>query len=85
MFALANALQSAESCEDLCGTGCNPYTNMRSWIVLNPEFQLVIILISSPITMCVTLWGMTTERALQLMAPCRRQPNDEISLNPLRT
>ena len=85
MFAVANLLQNAESCDQLCGTGCNPYTNMRSWIVLNPEFQLVIILISSPITMCVTLWGMTTERALQLMAPCRRQPNDEISLNPLRT
>jgi len=85
MFALANFGQNSGDgkCEELCGSGCNQYSNMRSWIVLNPEFQLVIILISSPVTMCVTLWGMTTERALRLLVPCRRQASDGVALNPM--
>ena len=29
-----------------------------------------IVLISSPLTLLVALWGMTTEQTLQLMASC---------------
>ena len=32
--------------------------------------QITIVLISSPLTLLVALWGMTTEQTLQLMASC---------------
>ena len=38
-----------------------------------PEFQLTVVLISSPLAMLVALWGMTTARMLQRMQSNRRQ------------
>jgi hypothetical protein len=32
-----------------------------------PEFQLIIVLISSPLSLIVALWGMTTRQMLQLL------------------
>ena len=37
-----------------------------------PEFQQVIILISSPVAQLVALWGMTTKSTLHLMKSSRR-------------
>ena len=51
-------------CEESC---FNVFTQMSEWIDRTPEFELTIILISSPLTLLVTLWGMTSDRALQLM------------------
>jgi hypothetical protein len=36
-----------------------------------PEFQLTVVLISSPLTLLVALWGMTTGVILQLMRSSR--------------
>jgi hypothetical protein len=46
-----------------------------------PEFQLTIVLISSPLTLLVALWGMTTRFTLQLMKSAEREPL--LSLNPM--
>ena len=40
---------------------------MVFWIGFTPEFQLTVVLISSPLALMVALWGMTSKRALQLM------------------
>ena len=40
---------------------------MQSWLIYTPEFQLVVMLISSPLALLVALWGMTSERTLQQM------------------
>jgi hypothetical protein len=46
---------------------------MQSWIIYTPEFQLLVILISSPLALLVALWGMTSERTLQQMESSQRQ------------
>ena len=40
---------------------------MNNWFTLTPEYQTMVILISSPVAMIVALWGMTSKRALELM------------------
>jgi hypothetical protein len=40
---------------------------MQRWLLRTPEFRMVIVLISSPLTMMVSLWGMTSKRMLTQM------------------
>jgi len=49
------------------------YTHVRTFIVYSPAFTLMVVLISSPLTLLVALWGMTGVRALELMAVKRQQ------------
>jgi len=72
MFALANALQntgntcpaSAGRCDPICH---NVYSQMQVWLLYTPEFQILIVLISQPITLIIALWGMTSGRMLEMM------------------
>ena len=79
MFALANELQNSGNyvncpSSSFCDASCyNVYSLMRLWILYTPEFQLTVVLISSPLAMLVALWGMTSARTLQLMKSNRRQ------------
>ena len=79
MFALANELQNSGNyvnCPNssFCDASCyNVYYLMQVWLFYTPEFQLTVVLISSPLAMLVALWGMTTDRMLQLMKSNRRQ------------
>ena len=66
MFAAVNSLANDPQCS-YCESSCNVAALAQTWYVLTPEFQLSIIFVSSPFTMLITLWGMTTSRALQLM------------------
>jgi hypothetical protein len=65
----------ASRCDSTC---YNLHTHMYIWMDSTPEFQLTIVLISSPLTLLVTLWGMTTKRAVQIM--CCRQDPEQTSL-----
>ena len=73
MNALANAFQNngaacAATDPNVCDSACfNVYAIMQAWLQFTPEFQLIVVLISSPLALIVALWGMTSERALQLM------------------
>jgi hypothetical protein len=75
MNALANALQNdGAACLTFCDTPCNNmYELIQNWILLTPEFQLIVVLISSPLALLVALWGMTSERMLQFMRFGRKQ------------
>jgi hypothetical protein len=79
MFALANELQNNgnhASCpsSNQCDASCyNVYYLMQQWLFNTPEFQLTVVLISSPLAMIVALWGMTSDRTLQRMQSNRRQ------------
>jgi hypothetical protein len=42
-------------------------------LIYTPEFQLMIELISSPLALLVSLWGMTSQLMLVLMQSSRRQ------------
>jgi hypothetical protein len=72
MTFVANALQNDhydEKCDNnYCDPKCyNEFAMMQFWLKLTPEFTLTVHLISSPLTMLVCLWGMTSKRALHLM------------------
>ena len=79
MFALANELQdfsARTSCPSTspCDASCyNVYRLMQVWLILTPEFQLMVVLISSPLALIVALWGMTSDLTLQRMQSNRRQ------------
>ena len=74
MNAFADALQiRAPNCHG-CDTACNHvWTVIQHWLLLTPEFQLIVVLISSPLALLVALWGMTSERTLQHMRSGRGQ------------
>jgi hypothetical protein len=75
MNALANALQTQVfTCNNPCDPVCsNEWTVTLNWLELTPEFQLSVVLISSPLALLVALWGMTSEHTLQLMRSGRGQ------------
>jgi hypothetical protein len=83
MFAVSNRLQNG-SCKksgvsDPSLTECNVFFFLQGWMIYTPEFRMTQVFISSPLTLLITLWGMTTERSLQLM---RRRELNEKPLNP---
>jgi hypothetical protein len=69
MNAFANALQThVFTCNNSCDPACtNVWEVIQFWMTLTPEFQLIVVLISSPLALLVALWGMTDKRTLQLM------------------
>ena len=79
MNALANALQNqsaacAATDNNLCDPTCyNVWFIMQQWLMYTPEFQLIVVLISSPLALIVALWGMTSKRMLQHMQSSHRQ------------
>ena len=79
MSAVAYGLQDyADSCpsDSLCDASCaNVYALMQRWLLYTPEFQLSVELISSPLTLLVALWGMTSKHTLRLMQSRRREMN----------
>ena len=69
MNALANALQTdGAACPTPCDPACNNvWTLIQYWLQFTPEFQLTVVLISSPLSLIVALWGMTSELMLEYM------------------
>jgi hypothetical protein len=52
----------------LCDPSCNNmFLHIVVWMGLTPEFQLTIILISSPLALLVALWGMTSNQMRRAM------------------
>ncbi len=68
---------------DLCGSCRNVYALLFIWMAYTPEFQLVIVLVSSPLALLVALWGMTPKATLQLMKSSKRETT--LSLNPVKS
>ena len=77
MFAVANQMRDVNSvCPDgtsgHCGSCHNVYTHLFIWMLYTPQFQLMIVLVSSPVALLVALWGMTTKSTLHLMTTSKR-------------
>ena len=67
MYALALSLNEISN---KCSTSeCDPcknvYSHILSWILYTPEFQMVTMLIASPVSQLVALWGMSGVRAFE--------------------
>ena len=78
MAAVARQLQdSATRCPgvtSLCDPSCNNvFAHMSLWMTYTPEFQVTIILISSPLALLAALWGMTSKQTLQLVKSRQRE------------
>ena len=93
LLAIANQSQdTAKTCPgvtSLCDASCyNVYTHIVQWNSYTPEFQSAVVLISSPLTLLVALWCMTSKLTLQLMKSRQRQMEptrvSPVGLNRLR-
>ncbi len=49
------------------------YTHIVQWNGYTPEFLSTVVMVSSPLTLLVALWGMTSKLTLQLMRSRQRQ------------
>jgi hypothetical protein len=72
MFAVARQLQdTATRCPGVtsfCDASCyNVFTHITQWAGRTPEFQVTVVLVSSPLTLLVALWGMTSRQTLHAM------------------
>jgi hypothetical protein len=67
-YATALYFQST-FCQDVPFSGCGPcynaYSKILTWILYTPELQFIIVLIASPLTMLVALWGMSGVREIE--------------------
>jgi hypothetical protein len=65
-----------------CDASCyNIFSHINEWLIYTPEFQVTIVLISSPLTLLVALWGMTSSKTLQKLKSSLEQ---EMSLTSSR-
>jgi hypothetical protein len=94
MLAVSRQLQDGTRiCAPLptsfCDASCfNVFTRINHWAVRTPEFQVTIVLVSSPLTLLVALWGMTSRQALQAIKSKEQevplmQPVSTLSLQSL--
>ena len=73
MNATSRALQNQDAAcaatdNNLCDPQCfNVWYIVLQWLLYTPEFQQIVVLISSPFALLVALWGMTDKRTLQHM------------------
>jgi len=65
-------LDTDSNCPLVCGDCRNSYALIMQWMLYTPEFQLTIMLISSPVALLVALWGMTTKATLRLLSSSER-------------
>jgi hypothetical protein len=70
LFAVAQALQdTGNPCAiSFCDPCHNVYSNIQGWIVYTPAFQMVTMLVASPVALLVALWGMSGVGALEQMS-----------------
>jgi hypothetical protein len=62
MHAIASQFQDLDTVcpgsRSPCGPCYNSYSHMAMWMAYTPEFQMTMVLISSPLALLVSLWGM---------------------------
>jgi hypothetical protein len=79
-YAAAFTLQDyGKNCpgKNQCDSTCyNVYSHYVLWTSYTPEFQLTVVLISSPIALLVGLWGVTNKLTLHLL----RSSNQEMPI-----
>ena len=72
-ITLARVLQILPIHHHRCAPCWNQYAHMQFFFVTTPELQLLINLVATPLTLLVSLWGMTDVRALELMSSNRQE------------
>ncbi len=86
MYAVANQLRATvdgKFCPGACDECANVYVHISQWMSYTPEFQVLIVLVSSPVALLVALWGMTSNATLYLMKTSQREAL--LSLKPVKS
>ena len=84
MYAVAYQLREVNKpCPSPCDECYNVFTHMLNWMFYTPEFQVLIVLVSSPVALLVALWGMTSNATLYLMKTSQRETL--LSLKPVKS
>jgi hypothetical protein len=78
MYAVSFLLRySSAGCRAYCDISCRSvYGVIQFWMTYTPEFQLIVMLISSPAALLVALWGMTSKPSRRLMNSRLQSNND---------
>ena len=79
-YQLRDVDKECPEAKNFCDACHNDYTHIVLWMAYTPQFQQVIILISSPVAQLVALWGMTTKSTLHLMMTSKRDKTLAITL-----
>ena len=65
-------------------TGSTPCNNVfsviQNWIIFTPEFELLVVLISSPLSLLVSLWGMTSDNTRRILNERKLEGKVEASM-----
>jgi hypothetical protein len=86
MYAVAfqfRATVDDKFCPGSCDECANVYVHITGWMTYTPEFQLLIVLVSSPVALLVALWSMTSNATLYLMKSSQREAL--LSLTPVKS
>ena len=74
MIAVSRQLQDLADGQSRCPgvTPCDPschnvFSHINQWALNTPEFLVTVVLVSSPLTLLVALWGMTSKQTLEAM------------------
>jgi hypothetical protein len=66
---ISTAFAANPRCAESTTVFCDPCQDLgvvvQSWLYLCPAFSFTVFLLSSPVTILVSLWGMTTDSLLQ--------------------
>lgn len=75
MYALASSGQNnSNTCAfSYCATCKNVWSNVHGWLLYTPSFQMLAVFVSSPVTMMVSLWGMSGVGALEDLTVAQTQ------------
>ena len=71
VFAIGNAAPS--SCSDTCGDCQSSAYLIGRYLANTPELRYAVEIISSPLSLLLMLWGMTSRKALEELLPWMRK------------
>jgi hypothetical protein len=69
LHATSSAFQTGtDTCFDACDNSCmNQFSLLQRWLDFTPEFRALVVLVSSPMLMLITLWSLTSSRMVALL------------------
>ena len=73
---LSNSCAPCESCQSV-------FYLIKTWSIATPEVQAIVVALAEPFSLLVALWGMTSERAAQLLNNNGDRSGEGVNLAPL--
>jgi hypothetical protein len=81
-IALPELLKTNEPCPNLCSSCQKVGVIVQAWLWLTPELSVPLMLLSSPLTMLIGLWGMTSPGLLQKLRQDQHVDGHSVPLAP---